>query len=195
MPAPASTEFQVSSPQVLPFIHPLDDFYAQARLPLPLIERVPGQDVPQPYRRLLVHEEDMTPTLEAFYGQSVHLHVLRRQQRGDYYFREVVLVLEDDATPVEFGAIKINLSLLSPSVRRGILEEHLPLGHILADCSVTHHCHPKAYLRVQTDSFIQGALRLSSTRWLYGRRNTLVNAQESSLAEVVEILPPTPQTD
>ena len=156
---------------------------------------MPGQDVPQPYRRLLVHEEDMTPTLEAFYGQSVHLHVLRRQQRGDYYFREVVLVLEDDATPVEFGAIKINLSLLSPSVRRGILEEHLPLGHILADCSVTHHCHPKAYLRVQTDSFIQGALRLSSTRWLYGRRNTLVNAQESSLAEVVEILPPTPQTD
>ncbi len=195
MPAPSFIESCQAPSQVLPFLHPLDDFYAQARMPLPLIETVPGQGVPEPYRRLLVHENDMTPTLETFHGQSVHLHVLRRQQRGDFYFREVVLVLEDDATPVEFGAIKINLSLLAPSVRREILEERLPLGHILADCSVTHHCHPKAYLRVQTDSFIQGALRLSHTRRLYGRRNTLVNARERPLAEVVEILPPAPQTN
>ena len=102
-PAPAPP------PVVLPIAYPLDDFYTQAGLPLPSIEAVPGDEVPEPYKSLLVHQDDMTPTLAKFHGDTIHLRVLRRQQRDDFYFREVVLVTDKDEKPVEFGAIKIPL--------------------------------------------------------------------------------------
>ena len=38
--------------------------------------RIEGARVPEPYRGLLVHEKDMTPTLEAFHGGDIHLRIL-----------------------------------------------------------------------------------------------------------------------
>ena len=46
------------------YAYPLSDFYARAKLPLPRIEVIPGDEVPEPYKSLLVHENDMTPTLD-----------------------------------------------------------------------------------------------------------------------------------
>jgi chorismate-pyruvate lyase len=178
------------TPIALPIAYPLDDFYAQQGLALPPIEAVEGKDLPEPYRSLLVHGDDMTPTLEKFHGDKIHIRVLRRQQRDDFYFREVVLVLDGDERPVEFGAIKINLALFSPAARRLILEEREPLGHILRDCAVAHASRPKAYLRVESDALINRALHLTGTHTLYGRRNTHFDTQDRPLAEIVEILPP-----
>src|SRR5579883_102407 len=92
----------------LSLAHPLDEFYAAAGQPLPPLAQVEGEAVPEPYRRLLVHQNDMTPTLEAFHGGSVHLDVLGRRRKDDAYFREVILRLDSNNEPVEFGAIKIN---------------------------------------------------------------------------------------
>jgi chorismate-pyruvate lyase len=133
----------------------------------------------------------MTPTLEGFYRQKLCLQVLRSQQRDDFYFREVVLLLEATQEPVEFGAIKINLALFPTSSRREILEEKWPLGHILQDHQIAHTSRPKAFLRVQTDDFISEALKLSGAQILYGRRNSLLDTTQRSLAEIVEILSPT----
>src|SRR5689334_5146854 len=94
----------------LPYAHPLDEFYARAGLKLPKIDRIADQDLPQPYRSLLSHEKDMTPTLEKHHGAEIHLRVLGRERRGDFYFREVVLELDGSNTPVEFGAIKMSLA-------------------------------------------------------------------------------------
>ena len=174
----------------LPIAYPLDDFYAQSGMALPLIEAVSGAEVPEPYQSLLVHQDDMTPTLEKFYGDTIHIRVLHREHREDVYFREVVLVTDKDEKPVEFGAIKINLALFSPAARQEILEERLPLGHILADCTVIHTSRPKAFLRVQSDALINSVLKLEGAHTLYGRRNTLWDPQQRPLAEIVEILPP-----
>ena len=89
--------------------HPLDEFYANAGRALPKIEVLDGIAVPEPYRQLLVHEGDMTPMLEKFYGATIHLEVRRREKRGDFCFREVVLLTDDSEKRVEFGAIKISL--------------------------------------------------------------------------------------
>src|SRR2546425_7220190 len=75
----------------LPLVYPLDDFYAKSGLPLPKIQRVSPEEVPKPYRSLLVHQNDMTPTLEKFHGGRIHLEILKSQRRDGYYFREVVL--------------------------------------------------------------------------------------------------------
>ena len=47
---------------------------------LPPIEQVPGESVPEPYRQLLVHQDDMTPTLEKFHGDRVHLTIVQRAE-------------------------------------------------------------------------------------------------------------------
>ena len=186
----SQTEPITSTVQVKPWLHPLDEFYAQAGMVLPAIERIAGEQVPEPYRQLLVHERDMTPTLEQFYGSAIHLEVLRREQRGDYYYREVILLLDDTNRPVEFGAIKIALTLFPPAARRQILEERLPLGRILHDAQLAHTSKPKAYLQIESDEFIRSALKLECRTTLFGRRNTLSDGQQRALAEIVEILPP-----
>lgn len=179
-----------SKPLVLPFAHPLDELYAHVGLTLPHIEPIPGHEMPQPYQQLLVHEGDMTPTLEAFFESTLHLDVLRREQRGDFYFREVLLLTDDTNTVVEFGAIKINLALFPTAARQEILRERIPLGTILGRHNVKHTSRPKAFLKVISDDFINNSLGLLATHTLYGRRNTLSNLEQHPLAEIVEILPP-----
>ena len=132
----------------------------------------------------------MTPTLEAFHGQQVHLEVISSDQRDDIYFREVVLHLDKTDRPVEFGAIRINLAMFPNPARRQILEERRPLGHILAEHRIPHGSRPKAFLRIESDSFIKQSLRLGRSHVLYGRRNTLVDPAWHAIAEIVEILPP-----
>ena len=179
------------SAAVLPFAYPLDDFYAMAKRELPDIEQIEGEEMPQPYRQLLVHTDDMTPTLEKFHDERIYLNVISRQTRGDFYFREVILLTQRTRTPVEFGAIKINLALFPQPARRLILEEQEPLGTILAESKILHASRPKAFLKIQADPFIKGALQLRGKQVLYGRRNTLFDPQQRALAEIVEILPPT----
>jgi len=173
--------------------HPLDEFYAQLGLTLPPLEQVDGEAVPQPYKQLLVHNDDMTPTLEKFYGQDIHLRVFGRRRKDNEYFREVVLLLDNNDQPVEFGAIKIDLELFSDEARKQILEERRPLGHILNEGGIKHSSRPKAFLRVASDKVINEALQLTGAHVLYGRRNTLFDPQDRPLAEILEILPPAAQ--
>jgi chorismate-pyruvate lyase len=170
--------------------HPLDQFYARAGLPLPPLTQIDGEAVPEPYKGLLVHRNDMTPTLENYHRQQIHLQVLGRERKGEQYFREVVLLLDGSDLPVEFGAIKIYLDLLAPMVREEILAEQRPLGHILAAHRVQHRSQPSAFLRLASDPLINQALKLSGAQLLFGRHNDLLDGQDRVLAEIVEILPP-----
>jgi chorismate-pyruvate lyase len=170
--------------------HPLDEFYSRSGLSLPPLDQVESEAVPEPYKSLLVHERDMTSTLENFHKTAIHLRLISRQQRGDEYFREVVLALDGTEKPVEFGAIKIHLNRFSEPARQEILREQFPLGHILKDFGIEYQSHPKAFLRIASDKTINGLLGLTGAHLLYGRRNTLLSRAEEPLAEIVEILPP-----
>jgi chorismate-pyruvate lyase len=169
--------------------YPLDEFYARSGLRLPPLDQIDGEAMPEPCKSLLVHERDMTSTLESFHKTGVHLRLVSREQRGEEYFREVVLALDGTEQPVEFGAIKINLALFPPAARSAILEERYPLGHILKDFDIEYQSRPKAFLRLASDKTINGLLGLSGAHLLYGRRNTLLSPEGQPLAEIVEILP------
>jgi chorismate-pyruvate lyase len=182
------SRFQPATPSVA---YPLDEFYARSGLTLPPLDQIDGEAVPEPYKSLLVHERDMTSTLESFHGMGIHLRLVSRQERGEEYFREVVLVLDGSETPVEFGAIKINLGRFSEKARQEILQERFPLGHVLKDFAIDYLSRPKAFLRVASDKTINGLLNLTGAHLLYGRRNTLLDPAGHPLAEIVEILPPT----
>lgn len=169
--------------------YPLDEFYAQAGRPAPRLEAVEGEAVPQPYRSLLVHPDDMTSTLEKFHRSRIHLELLRTDRAGEFYFREVLLVLDDGGRAVEFGAIKINLALFDEASRERVLEGKIPLGRILNESGLKYTSSPKSFLRIEADAFMRDALKLTGSGALYGRRNTLSNERGESLAEIVEILP------
>ena len=178
------------NPQKFSITHPLEEFYARSGFPLPPLQEIDGEAMPEPSKTLLVHQNDMTPTLEDFHGHAIHLRVLGREQRGEEYFREVVLLLDGSEQPVEFGAIQIHLGLFAAPAREQILREQWPLGHILKDYAIPHTSRPGAFLRIASDPLINGVLGLTGAQMLYGRRNTLFDASERPLAEIVEILPP-----
>lgn len=187
-------EFVTQSPAVSPLLYPLDDFYERMALALPVIEPIDGNAMPEPYKSLLVHENDMTPTLQNFHSDSIHVHVMHAEERDGSYFREVLLELDENGRPVEYGAIRIYLDLVPDDTRQKIIEARLPLGQIFFLHNIKHVSRPKAYLKVRADEHISRALRLDDDRELYGRRNTLADLEGRSLAEIVEILPPEKNT-
>lgn len=171
-------------------LYPLDLFYAAAGLTLPPFSRVAGEEVPEPYRQLLVHANDMTPTLEAFHGEKIHLRLVRRHLEGAAYCRQVVLTTDESERPVEFGAIVIHTDHFPPAAREQVLGGYTPLGTILAEHNIRHESCPQGFFRVEADGEMNRALGLNGDYTLYGRRNLLLAPEGLKLAEVLEILPP-----
>jgi chorismate-pyruvate lyase len=174
----------------LNLLYPLNEFYAQSGLPLPGALEIRGEEMPNLYRSLLVHASDMTPTLEGFYKQGIHVRILKRHLSESVFARQVVLALDGDERPVEFGAIKIYLEHFPSKARELILEGKRPLGAILQNQGIGHASCPKAFFRITSDAVIGSALHLTGLNLLYGRRNVLLDSSERTLAEIIEILPP-----
>ena len=174
----------------LNLFYPMNEFYEQAGLALPSVVRIAGSDMPEPYRTLLVHERDMTPTLEDACGRSIELRVLKYALRGGVLSRQIDLVPEGGGKAVLFGAIKIYLQHFPPEAKRLVLDLKQPLGAILRSQRIAHASRPDAYIQVTPDPVISSALDLSGAGDLYGRRNVLLDASENVLARVLEILAP-----
>jgi hypothetical protein len=171
-------------------VQPLDEFYVRQGRPLPAFCVITGDEMPEPYRSLLVHERDMTRTLEQFHGSPIHLRVLSSYRDGGAYWRESVLELDGSGRPVEFGAIKIQLAALPDDCRRLILAEHLPFGGILNAAGVRYLSRPSAYLRFEPDDFVAQSFGLKPAGPFYGRQNALRTETGEVLAEIIEILAP-----
>jgi chorismate-pyruvate lyase len=146
-------------------------------------------DLPEPDRRLLVHKRHMTATLEAAFGQRLELRVLTHILQGNVLSRHVLL-LTQDGTPVEMGAIRIELGAFPETAQQLILEATKPLGAILRFCGLEANCDPLGYFEIVTDAFLRLSLPMLPLRHrLYGRRTRLSNAAGRTLADVIEILP------
>lgn len=170
--------------------YPLNEFYDEARLPLPPVTRVEPIEIPEPCRGILVHDLDMTPTLEDTYGGAIGLQVLRHSLRENVFSRQIVLTLRDGGAAILFGAIKIYLDHFPDKARSLILEMKQPLGTILATQGITHSSRAEGYFQVSADAVINKALHLTGSNLLYGRQNVLTGPSQRILAQVLEILPP-----
>ena len=178
--------------EVHPF-YPLNEFYDKSGIPIPNVVQVYGEQVPEPYRSLLVHKNDMTPTLESAYGTDVALRVMEFDLSGDVLSRRILLFAEGREKPVVFGSIKIYLDRFSELARQQVEEQRLPLGAILRGQAIIHSSCPSAFFKVTADAVIKQALGLSGEAVLYGRRNVLSDSSNRTLAQVIEILPPSEQ--
>lgn len=187
---PAVVIDPVADPAFSELLRPLVPLHAAAGHALPSVEVLPGEAIPEPYRTLLVHNRDMTRTLESHHGSTIRLRLLSTRREGDLYRRTVALVSEGDGKTVEFGATEAHLDRIPEPWRAEIVEGRHPLGGILNRSGIPYRSRPSAYFRTRGDAVIRAALGVVGEPWLYGRRNTLSDAEGRPLAEIVEILPP-----
>jgi chorismate-pyruvate lyase len=173
----------------LDLLMPLVFFHEKAGLPLPVVEFIPGGEMPEPFQHLLVHQSDMTPRLREHHGSPPVLTVISLDHTPDYIIREVVLSCE--AGPVEYGAIGIHLEGFPPHVKDLIREGHLPLGAILEMEGVPHQSAPTGYFALEADAHMARLLGTIPGKRLFGRCNVLSHADGTSFADIVEVLPPT----
>lgn len=173
-------------------LQPLREIYGDANHALPRLEVLAGNEVPEPYRSLLVHDRDMTRTLEAHHGEGIRLRTLTCGTEGGIYRRMVALELERSGRPVEFGATRVHLERFPEPWRGLVLAGQRPLGGILNAWGIAYLSRPSAFFRTDADECIRSALGLSAPAPLYGRRNTLFDPEGLPLADILEILPPLP---
>jgi hypothetical protein len=169
-------------------LHPLDVAYTRAGLEPPTSTPIGPDEIPQPYRSLLVHQRDMTLTLEAHFGGRVALRPLSTFTSGPWYYRRVLLAQEYSGRPVEMGAIRMKLAALPRKVQAEIRRNRVPLGRLLRDAGVDFTSMPREFFAVEPNAEMMGVFWMREPRTLYGRR-TEVLLDGKVIGDIVEVLP------
>jgi chorismate-pyruvate lyase len=157
------------------------------------LETITPDQMPEPYRGLLVHTHHMTVTVEEFYRQPVDVEVLAVARSGNLYARKIVLRLRRNRRVVQFGIVTIDLSLLAGEVRSKIEDGHTPLGRVLIEHNVLRHIEPAGYFRTNPSPTMCGWLELAKPEPLYGRLG-VIHTDGRPAINVMEILSPCPPT-
>ena len=169
-------------------LYPLDLVYERAGIAAPEVTEVSPEEIPLPYRSLLVHGDDMTPTLERHYGGRLVLRPLSVFTSGGSYFRRVLLVSEYAGQPVEMGAIRMELDAFDAPIRGKILENEIPFGRVVRDGRFDCRSEPTAFLAVEPNPEMMGVFWMREPSTLYGRRTRIVR-RGSAIGDIVEVLP------
>ena len=160
---------------------PLHFFYEKDGRPMPSLEFVQPAAIPGNERELLVHDHDMTSTLEEYHQSPIDLQVVKREASDDYLMRLVVLTKRELPVPVEFGAIGIRLDVFEPSLRAEVLAGQKPLGGLLDQHRFGFISAPSAFFKITADTFIADLLAEPEETILWGRCNSLSTAEAKSL--------------
>lgn len=167
----------------------LSPVLARSRLSGLPIEWLAAGAVPQPYRRLLVHDHDMTSELERFHRDRISLRVLHSLRDGDRYLREVTLHAAVSEKTVEYGFIEILLGAFPRELRPQILAGETPLGAILNAAGFSYGSAPQGFLGIPPEGLREVFGPAATSEILYGRYNHLIRADGALLARIIEILP------
>lgn len=136
-------------------------------------EHTPSALIPDPYKHLLVHDQHMTVTMEAFHGAPVDVRILERRSAGDIYSRKIVLTKAGTDDVVQFGIVRFDLSYVTPAVRNEILQGETPLGRVLINHNVLRHIDLGAVLKVTLGPGLAELMNAPEGTVTYGRLATI----------------------
>ena len=136
-------------------------------------EHIPSALTPEPYKQLLVHEQHMTVTMEAFHGGPVDVRILERRPAGDIYSRKIVLTKAGTDDVVQFGLVRFDLSYVTPAVRDEILQGETPLGRVLINHNVLRHIDLGAILKITLGPGLAELMNAPEGTVTYGRLATI----------------------
>ena len=153
-------------------------------------EHIPASQTPEPYKQLLVHEQHMTVTMEAFHQSPVSVAILDRAEDGNIYARKIVLTANTTGRVVQFGLVRFNLSYVTEQVRSEILAGQTPLGRILINHNVLRHIDLGAILRITPGPEMQAQFG-GNGNVTYGRLATIFCNQQPAV-DLLEVSVPLP---
>ena len=172
--------------ELIPDFQSLYGLFAGAKH-IPKAVMVAPEQVPKPYRGLLVHSHHMTVTVEQFYANPVNVKVLQTRLEGNEYSRQILLTLSDTGRVVQFGIVRMDLDLLSPTVREQIVEGRTPLGRVLIENNVLRKVEPMGFFRVRTNAAMNAWFGETEAVDTYGRLG-VIHTDGKPAIEVLEIL-------
>ncbi len=155
----------------------------------PSYELLAAEAIPQPYRDLLVHEHHMTVTVEAFHGGPVEVRVLASRLDGEEYSRRILLIHQATSKIVQFGIVRIDLTMTPSAVREAILSQRIPLGRILIEHDVLRRIEPTAYLRITPGPAQLAWFGLEQPAPYYGRL-AIIHFHDQPAVELLEVVAP-----
>jgi hypothetical protein len=150
-------------------------------------EAIGAEVLPPSYRALLDHRAHMTAVLSEFHGADVALHVLAHRQVGDVYRRKIVLTVGDADRIVEFGLVRLDLSVVGDAVRTAIIERRRPLGAILIAHDVLTRVVPRWFVRFAPDSPVVAMFGTDGKEPVYGRIGMIYFHKEPAV-ELLEVV-------
>ena len=168
---------------------PLNLFYVRDQRPLPSVAALSEPELPEPYRQLLAHSDNMTSTLEGYHNCELHITTLNAFNDSSDTIREVVLCAKDEHKVVEYGASRIFLDNLPSDACERVNNSDIPLGTILTQCHCKHRVEPVGFFSIQPTDFFTKVFGTASTVPLFGRQNKLIGLDGAPIAEVCEVLP------
>jgi hypothetical protein len=137
---------------LLCLFHPAKEGFAGVRA-------VEAPVVPQPYRTLLDHTSHMTEAMERHHGGPVSLRVVQVAEGsvdGRGYAREILLA-RGDGLVVQYGIVRIDLSIIDGATAAAIRAAEVPLGRLLIEAGLLRDVHDVGLLEVTPG---QGLCRL-----------------------------------
>ncbi len=145
------------------------------------------EHLPSACRQLLDHPQHMTVVLQESTGEPLELKVLKEQFDGNEYARMILLTPRGSDRTVEIGIVRMDLGVMTPEVRRDILERRVPLGNILIRHDVLRRVEPKRFFRFDATSEIVPFFGEPSIREAFGRVAT-IHYDHSAAIELLEVV-------
>jgi hypothetical protein len=163
-------------------------------LPAAALRMLGPDQLPEPARRLLVHQRDMTSTLAECHNSELRVEILQQKRSDDFYLREVFLRTIVADTIVEYGVIAIAMARFLPDQQSAIKAGKTPLGGLLHRFRIPFQSSPICFFSLAAGDRVNPALAVVNHGAAYGRFNHLATPAGEPLAWIMEILPKIPRS-
>ena len=150
------------------------------------LAEISGDEMPEPYRELLVHSHHMTVTMEAFHQDTVTLKVCGENRVGDQYARVILLSLESTGQVVQFGIMRFDLSICNRDTRDEILDGTTPLGRILIQKNIMRRIVPETFLKIVAGESLATYFDCALSQEVYGRL-AVIECNGQPAVELLEV--------
>lgn len=153
-------------------------------------EPVPAIDMPDPYRRLLAHNDHMTVTLEEHCGGPVDVRVIDEWRDEASYARNSLLARHADGATLQFGVMRIWLADLPATAQDEITIKREPLGRVLINHNLLREVELITLWRIAPGPVLEQHLQLTPGQTIYGRSAQIL-VDERPTVQMLEIVAPT----
>ena len=150
------------------------------------LEFIDASQVPQPFKDLLCHENNLTAVLEKTYG-GLNVEVLETYITADEIYNRLVNLNSPSGRILTHALLSVNLQNLPESMREAVKEGKVPFGRLLRKHVRERRVQFKACWKVGS-SFNQAIL--SNQKPSTYARTVVIVCNGLEAAEVLEIIVP-----